>query len=240
LDFYLGLHQPNHAFRFHRVFISVNRLRNRKSSFRVNRWIMDSGAFSTIHKYGGYPMPVDAYAYQVVKWRNTGIRLAAVSEDFMCEPVMLERTGMTVTQHQRMTVDRYSKLIDLTKDENYYIMPVIQGYSPLEYKNCIRLYGNLLVSNAWVGVGSVCKRNTNTESVLAILDAVKTERPDLRLHGFGLKTSALLNPRVSQLLHSSDSMAWSYSARMKGRDGNSWREAKLFDDRVNRAIRDSV
>lgn len=33
------------------MFVSVNRLRNRKSDFRVRDWIMDSGAFTTIAKH---------------------------------------------------------------------------------------------------------------------------------------------------------------------------------------------
>jgi hypothetical protein len=33
---------------------------------------------------------------------------------------------------------------------------------------------------------------------------------------------------VFDLLHTADSMAWSYSARKQGRNGNDWREAKRW------------
>jgi hypothetical protein len=80
----------------------------------------------------------------------------------------------------------------------------------------------------------VCKRNGSIASVEAVLTAIKSERPDLRLHGFGLKTTALGSDLVRQALYTSDSMAWSYSARKQGRNGNDWREAQRFADKINR------
>jgi hypothetical protein len=38
------------------VLISVNTLVRRKSDFRVNEWIMDSGAFSQITRSGQFTM----------------------------------------------------------------------------------------------------------------------------------------------------------------------------------------
>ena len=64
-----------------------------------------------------------------------------------------------------------------------------------------------------MGVGSVCKRQTNPEAIRAVLEAVSMVAPDWRLHGFGVKTSALRSGKVSSLLHSVDSMAWSFRAR---------------------------
>lgn len=84
----------------------------------------------------------------------------------------------------------------------------------------------------WVGVGSVCKRNRNPGSVVAILEAIAAERPDLRLHGFGVKITALANQRVRDLFHSCDSMAWSYAARMQGRDANDIGEAVRYSARI--------
>ena len=57
------------------------------------------------------------------------------------------------------------------------------------------------------------KHNGNPNRIEDILLAIKTERPDLRLHGFGVKLTALKQPTVRALLHSSDSMAWSYAGR---------------------------
>jgi hypothetical protein len=107
-------------------------------------------------------------------------------------------------------------------------MPVLQGYAPEEYVTHIRQYGERLAFGAWVGVGSICKRNSSPRAVEAVLLAIKGERPDLQLHGFGLKATALQSALVFDLLHTADSMAWSYSARKQGRNGNDWREAKRW------------
>jgi hypothetical protein len=53
-------------------------------------------------------------------------------------------------------------------------------------------------------------------------------RPDLRLHGFGVKKTSLLSVAVRMLLATADSMAWSFSARKQGRNANDWREARSF------------
>jgi hypothetical protein len=150
-----------------------------------------------------------------------------VAQDFMCESFVLEQTGKTIQEHQSMTVERYDAL--LAEDTNgVYIMPVLQGYEPSDYVHHIRMYGNRLKSGMWVGVGSVCKRNSNPKSIEAVLLAIHQARPDLRLHGFGVKTTGLSSSIVSSLLDTADSMAWSFGARIAGRNGNDWREAEHF------------
>jgi hypothetical protein len=78
----------------------------------------------------------------------------------------------------------------------------------------------------------VCKRNSNIAAIERVLLAVNRERPDLRLHGFGVKTTALSSGLVQHLLHTADSMAWSYAARREGRDQHDWREAMRWRDRI--------
>ena len=90
------------------------------------------------------------------------------------------------------------------------------------------MYENLLEQGAWVGVGSVCKRNSRVVQVELVLEAIACERPDLLLHGFGLKKTALQSPIVNELLYSSDSMAWSSAARKQGRNANDWHEAENY------------
>jgi len=233
MRFFTGLHQPSDAQHFNAAFVSVNRLRNRKSSFKVGDWIMDSGAFTTIAKHGGYPMPVEAYAADIraICGRQMhGNLLAVVAQDYMCESWMLAKTGLTVADHQRLTIERYDAL--LACHSGVYIMPVLQGHAPEDYVSHVSQYGARLAQGAWVGVGSICKRNGDPAAIWHVLSAIKTERPDLRLHGFGLKTTALSNPIIRSYLHSADSMAWSFSARAKGRNPNNYREALEFSDRI--------
>ena len=231
MRFFVGLHHPSDAHRFDAAFVSINRIKDRKSDFPVNDWIMDSGAFSTILMHGGYAAPPSAYAAQIKRWSTNGNLLAAVSQDYMCEPSMLEITGMTVADHQRLTIERYDALV-ASDTGGIYVIPVLQGYKPEEYVSHLRQYGDRLKVGAWVGVGSICKRNGNPAEIEAVLGAIKTERPDLRLHGFGLKTTALRSELVRELLHTADSMAWSYNARRQGRDANSWREAERFANSI--------
>lgn len=233
MRFFVGLHQPSDTKHFDAAFISVHRLtgRNeRKSPMQIRDWIMDSGAFSTIQMHGGYPEPVSVYAGHIRKWKDCGNLLAAVAQDYMCERVMLERTGLTIATHQCLTIGRYDLLI--AEDTGVYIMPVLQGYAPQDYVTHIRMYGDRLAPGAWVGVGSVCKRNANPDAVVQVLRAIKKERPDLRLHGFGLKTTALENADVVDMLYTADSMAWSFAARKQGRDSNNWKEAAAFAQRI--------
>lgn len=229
--FYVGVHQPSDAHHFARCMVSVNRLCRRKRGFSAREWILDSGAFTEVTQHGGYRTDAEDYAGKVVRWSLVGRMVAAVSQDYMCEPFVLARTGLSVKRHQALTIERYQRIAK-SVGQWAYVMPVIQGYSPEEYSRHTRDYGSILPAKAWCGVGSVCKRNANPESVLAVLEAILAERPDLRLHGFGVKLTALADRRVWDLLYSSDSMAWSSAARWEGRDANSWLEAQNYVDRV--------
>jgi hypothetical protein len=79
-----------------------------------------------------------------------------------------------------------------------------------------------------VGVGSVCKRNTSVGEIEDIIGAVNAAAPELRLHGFGVKTTALKSDFLWNILHSADSMAWSYAARKQGRNAHDPMEAHRF------------
>jgi len=230
MRFFVGLHQPSDARHVDACCVSVNRLRKRVS-FPVSDWLMDSGAFTEILTHGGYRHSVEAYASEVKRWAGVGRLLAAATQDFMCEPFILQRTGLTVADHQRLTIERFDALRRCDTG-GVSVLPVLQGYQPHEYARHVRQYGERLAPGAWVGVGSVCKRNASPESIVAVLLSIKSERPDLRLHGFGLKQTALADPRVVGLLASADSMAWSFAARKEGRNANDWREAVSYCKRV--------
>lgn len=228
--FYAGLHQPSDSAHFERAFISINRVRGRQRPVPVADWILDSGAFREIEAFGGYRHEPAEYAAEVNRLAqiNPGLRVA-VSQDWMCEPFMLGKTGLDVAEHQRRTIERYDALLPLIK---IYLMPVLQGYSLPSYLDHIDQYGDRLKPGMLVGVGSICKRNTDVRQIEAILSAIKRRRPDLRLHGFGIKITALSSGVVRNCLASADSMAWSFAARRQGRDQNDWREARAFAQQI--------
>lgn len=225
--FYIGLHQPSDAKHFECAFVSVNRIRGRKKPIGCGAWIMDSGAFTEIATHGRYRHSVAEYAAEINRWTGDSTLVAAVSQDYMCEPFIIAKTGLSVEEHQRLTIDRYDAL-RVAVDPRVYIMPVLQGYCPQDYLWHLTAYGDRLTHRAYVGVGSICKRNTDIGQIEEILGAIKLARPDLQLHGFGLKTTALSSWVVRDLLASADSMAWSFAARKQGRNANDWREAVRF------------
>ena len=245
--FFPGIHQPCDARHLPTAFISVNRLRTRKGPFAAGDWILDSGAFSTIAKHGCYPEDSDTYSSEIQYWGNNGSGnlLAAVAQDWMCEDEQLARTGarvgdgspLAVHHHQVFTLVRYECLL-MQNCGGVYIMPVLQGRSYGDYRNHIDMYeaNGHLPHGAWVGVGSICKRNRDPMAIYMILTLILDKRPDLKLHGFGLKTTALELKEIRDMLYSADSMAWSYAARREGRNQNDWHEAKRFADKINQGV----
>lgn len=232
LKFFVGLHQPGDACHFDRACISINRLRRRRKPVDCPEVLLDSGAFTEPAMHGRYRRSVDDYAAEIRRLHDARIVQigAAVAQDYMCEPWILAKTGLSVQDHQRLTIERYDALAACGLPMP--IMPVLQGVAPAAYVDHLYQYRDRLEPEMWVGVGSVCKRQGDPRAIVAVLQAIRTERPDLRLHGFGVKTTSLVHPAVRACLFSADSMAWSFAARMRGRSPNDWREAAAFADRI--------
>jgi hypothetical protein len=126
----------------------------------------------------------------------------------MCEATALRRTGLTVKDHQRLTVENFLELRDLL---GMIVIPVLQGWERDEYLECVDLYdksGVDLMAEPVVGVGSICRRDANT----AINEVIRSLQP-LKLHGFGVKGDCYRANK--HILASADSMAWSRGARYK-------------------------
>jgi hypothetical protein len=196
----------------------VNVRKERKAAWS---WALDSGAFTELHMHGEWTLSPRQYAAEVRRYRTFGGMDWAAPQDWMCEPFMLQRTGLSVAEHQERTV---RNLLELrTIDSALPIIPVLQGYSRDDYLRCADMYtaaGVDLESEPLVGLGSVCRRQA-TDEILEIIESF----PSLRLHGFGVKTLGLR--KYGHLLTSSDSMAWSFQSRYDnplpgcyhGRDG---------------------
>jgi hypothetical protein len=231
MKFFVGYHEPARVESVDRpVMVSIQRLRDRKSDFNVESWIMDSGAFSQVSGEAGFFESPAEYAIEVQRWSRCGTLEAAATQDYMCEPHILDRMRRTAKEQQERTVTRYEEIksfLDRLRCD-VHLMPVLQGWTPRHYKRHLKMYD--LPDNCWVGVGSVCKRNGSPIEIENVLQAIKRERPDLRLHGFGLKKTALQRPTIRELLYSADSMAWSFHARKNNEDPNSPLAAREFYD----------
>jgi len=211
-SFYLGSHIPSWLTTVSvPLFISHKRLQRYKTLPKARtRWSLDSGAFSEIAKHGKWTLSPDDYIAAVRRYkREVGKLDWAAPQDWMCEPVMTELTGLTIREHQYRTVESVVTLRHLAPDLP--IIPVLQGWKLADYLACVELYrqaGIDLEQERIVGLGSVCRRQSTDEI------GVITERLSplgLKLHGFGVKTEGLR--RCGRYLASADSMARSFRGR---------------------------
>ncbi len=80
-----------------------------------------------------------------------------------------------MAEHQRRTVANYLLLRQLAPDLPW--LPVIQGYTLAEYRDCIHRYtdaGVALTALPAVGVGSICRRQA-TDEVAEIIQFVAAD-----------------------------------------------------------------
>lgn len=228
--FYIGCHQPADAQFFSHCCINFSRLQNRKyrRGFSPHKWILDAGTFA------GLIPNLEEYADAAHRWSWCGILEAVVAPDLLCLPQHLSRTGLSVYQHQVQTIINYDTLKKLVKNR-LYVMPVLQGSNTEEYKQHLCDYGNRLSFGAWVGVGSLSGRKTNT--IAGILQTIHCLRPDLKLHGFGCGKRVLKHWQSRRYLWSADSSAWSKAAQLeklrRGCSSNRPAEASAYSLDIN-------
>lgn len=216
MDFWLGVHRAVWLERTDvPLFVSRRHLENRRSLPRaLGPWALDSGGFTELSKHGGWDdVKPKEYAAVVRRVRGeVGNLTWAAPQDWMCEPAMLERTGLSVADHQRLTVDNFLEL--RTSDADLPWIPVLQGWTTDDYWRCLDLYeqaGIDLTSEPLVGLGTVCRRQ-DTREIAALVAGLAFS--GLNLHGFGFKITGLTS--TGWALASADSMAWSLDARWTG------------------------
>lgn len=236
--FFLGAHMPNWLAQTSvPLFISYHRLKTRKSFPRaLGPWALDSGGFTELSTKGAWTIAPKEYVAAVKRYQEEIGNLEwAAAQDWMCEPWILAKTGLTVEEHQRRTIDNFLELKALAPELPF--VPVVQGWSLASYWRHVEAYtarGIDLSTLDRVGVGSVCRRQSGTSGS----NIISTLAHDgLKIHGFGFKVDGLA--LCHEALESADSMAWSLDARFAkrrqepGADPNSleyalsWRAALL-------------
>jgi hypothetical protein len=213
--FYLGTHHPSQAWFDAGVplFVSRRRLTDRKTLPTAQTpWALDSGGFTELDKYGGWRTTEDAYVADVRRFAlEVGLLEWVAPMDWMCEPHMLAKTGLTVRDHQYRTVANFCRLRERLGD---LVVPVLQGWSLDDYLRCWDAYERRevdLEAERVIGLGTVCRRQ-NTAEVGRIVRTLADAMSGPRIHGFGVKVTGLES--FGDVLASADSMAWSYDARM--------------------------
>ena len=195
-----GAHQPHWLWRAGFPLFASHRQLARRRSLRPAscRWALDSGGFTELSLHGRWVTGAEDYAAAVARYAGKiGGPDPAAPQDWMCEPHIVARTGLSVREHQDRTVASYLQLRRLAPGLPF--IPVLQGWHLADYLRCVRRYaaaGVDLTAVPLTGLGSVCRRQSTGE-IAAVVAALA--RLGIRLHG--------------HLLASADSMAWSYAAR---------------------------
>lgn len=215
VKFWLGTHQVHWLGTVDvPLFISRRRLTARKSfPTAVCRWALDSGGFTELSMFGEWRTSASVYARDIKRFEDQIGKLAwAAPQDWMCEPFMVQRTGLSVAEHQRRTVCNFIELREL----NAPVIPVVQGYEMHDYLECVEMYASAgvdLSAEPLVGLGSVCRRQATEQ--IGVVCQLMHDAGVTNLHGFGCKAGAIR--KYGHLLTSADSMAWSFGGRRNGK-----------------------
>jgi hypothetical protein len=214
MRFFLGTHQVDWLRKVtFPLFVSRRRLVRLKSWPRAaGPWALDSGGFTELSMYGRWTVRPSQYAAEVRRFReDIGNLLWAAPQDWMCEPHITARTGLTVAQHQDNTTVNLLELRHLAPDLPF--IPVLQGQTVGDYLRHVDGYARAgvdLTAEPVVGVGSVCRRQGTAEAGQIARDLSAL---GLRVHMFGAKTLGLR--LYGDVIASSDSLAWSRAARFR-------------------------
>jgi predicted DNA-binding transcriptional regulator AlpA len=194
------------------LFLARPRLARIKKLRRARGpWALDSGGFSQLSLRGRWTLTAAEYAVQVRRFVDqVGRPDWLAQQDWMCEPDIRAKTGLTVLEHQHRTVQNLVDLRALLP--GLPVIPVVQGWTVGEYLHCVEMFARAgvdLTQEPLVGVGSICRRQSSIRIGFLLKDLHRAGVH--HLHGFGLKQEGLRH--YGYLLRSADSMAWSYAAR---------------------------
>ena len=189
-----------------RVMLSYNMLRNYKKPWNIEKpFMMDSGAYSVIARYGKYPYSISEYAEAIEKWKPD----ITWTMDYPCEPSVRKKGGYTPKHAQELTINNQIKLLD----QNANTQMVLQGWEAEDYLEHIDIIKSHGLLTEHMGIGSICRRGHDNE-IAMIIRLVKSNLPSwVKLHGFGIKVSVLKRTDAKFNLYSADSQAWGYEMR---------------------------
>lgn len=171
---------------------------------------LDSAGFVAMMRYGGFPWTINEY----LSFVQRGEWAWYASMDLCCESE-IAKNRQEVIRRIIETAHNYNRLCDMALNRNMAPpMPVLQGRLPDDYLWSFELLGE---PTGLVGIGSVCRRPLNgEEGLLRIVDCLDRYLPKgVTFHLFGVKSTAIDALRSHPRVHSIDSMAWDYQARME-------------------------
>lgn len=178
---------------------------------------LDSGGFVAMKRYGGYRWTPEQYAALARAMSPTWW----AQMDYCCEPEIAADRSAVFARIDKTAASLHS-LEDTARTNSQPLpMPVLQGWKPSDYTS------GPIYDRPWpdlVGIGSVCRRHVNgPDGIVSVISALNAKvPPHVRFHLFGVKSTALsiLIQRFPNRIHSIDSMAWNYSARVHARENS--------------------
>ncbi|MGW4325876.1 deazapurine DNA modification protein DpdA family protein [Nocardia sp. NPDC004573] len=223
MQFYLGVGQPSLLNTTPvPVFLSAPRLaryrtRGERFPVRINHapYSGDSGAYSALvltadpHHHPWWAVPDEYGALWSRLIDDIGPPGFVGIQDLPCEPGCLRRTGLSIADHQQLTLDNYRYLAH--NFDHVPWLPTLQGWHPSQYVEHYRMYrsAGIDLAGRWVGIGSICRRSSADHDVAHVLTALAGF--GMRMHGYGVSLRTLV--LAGHLLHSADSQSWSLAAR---------------------------
>lgn len=196
--------------RYPHVLINFATQKNKPPSYNPVIFI-DSGGFYSSLKTGEYKSTDEEYLEYVDKIRP----FAWALRDYPCEPELLKKWGRTPRENILRTVDNHRKLLGIADDLGISdtAVSVVQGWSLDDYLYCLDEFRSAGLIRNYMAIGSICRRG-QLNTISKIITTLRQELPGwVKLHGFGLKITALENKAVWDSLYSIDTGAWDYNAR---------------------------
>lgn len=178
---------------------------------------VDCGGFYSSLVSGMYLTPDQDYLEYIQRHQPALWAL----RDYPCEPQLLGKWGRTVAENIRRTVEHHLALLEAAQayDIKGQAVPVVQGWRVADYLDCLDEFRDQGLIKDYMAIGSVCRRG-QVGQIRKIVATVRRYLPArVRLHGFGIKLSALKERSVWEALHSVDSGAWDYEARWRKHRG---------------------
>jgi hypothetical protein len=167
------------------------------------RWL-DSGGFTALNKWGDYPFSIPQYLNLAAHLRPDYY----ATLDYPCEP-NISRTLHKMTNAERIaaTVENTRVQLDMEPMVGHGVaVPVIQGFTLDEYRDCIDQHERAGNIRPYMAVGSMCRRISAAELHRLIPGIAEraAQAGATRLHYFGLKLSPDLAD-LREFIYSQDS-----------------------------------
>jgi len=168
---------------------------------------IDSGGFQATEAWDmSYPYDPE----ELFTWADSiGADYVALP-DFACEP---ELHPTSVRDRIHRTVEEHAYGLAQYKDGDYDFqpVPVLQGYYPEQYQECIKLFRREGLIRDYMAVGTVCKRES-VDAIHTVMDTIEQELPNTEFHMFGMTLNAWKDRRMWGRFRSADTAAWNWGA----------------------------